>query len=705
MSNQKDWDALLQKQANPQHRAPYNFISPPEKVAATPWAEGDAALLNAGNPTHAKPLKNSINGVLNINWLFEQDFLIGGEGTQANQQAHYCGKPVLPGSSIRGMLRNVLEITTASRVEHMDREAQFAFRTWEKDDKLAKMWLKHLMPNGAKDAPVIRAGLLMPPPKGDKDDPYEGWRLVPGSIARLHEDDGFRCLGRARPDEWDGMSPNARYQYFAQTISNDIACRVGKRQTYGLGLEWQQAIPENCPNPKYPIVNSAQKVTGRIGLVGLAEEIMINNKPTINDSWIFAYNLRKDDAVTLPKEVVKKFILTHNAIPKADNALNFWLERYKDGHSCEIPVTYISPPSIDDTLALKSGKISLGLSRAMKLPHACNVGQVAQKSGDAYLRNASDHLDFAQALFGHVPGVDADDNKPTYLEDKPEKKSWKSRIFIRHADLKQGQALEQYTLTGIIANSPKASFAPNYLRSDDLQSEHHWSDDKVKLAGRKRYPVRKQKAIFPGMPVRSENLDALNNQQQGGVQSSAAFSKASVEKPVVFSGPIRLHNLHPIEFGALLWVLGFGENIWNHSESTTYRHAMGRGKPQGYGRVKAQIASAALQTPMGDGVDMSAFADYLTMFETWMAAQNVEGDAPEGAALKFENLTHIQELLAMADPEIGDAAHDVLNYISQGTGDDASIKGHMTIKSNNQKRNKGAPLVMLPKYPRQRKPS
>lgn len=703
MTNQDLWNDLLQKDKNPQHRAPYNFITPPEKVASTPWAEGEAAALNGGNPTHAKPLKNSINGVLNVSWAFEQDFLIGGEGETKNQQVKYRGEPVLPGSSIRGMLRNVLEITTASRVEHMDREAQFAFRTWSSGNNLAKIWIDTLMPNGPNGKPHIAAGLLIPPKQNTHDDPYEGWQFIPGEIARLHEDDGFKCLGKVRPVDWDDMSPNARYQYFADAICEDKTCTVGQRQIPQFGLKWNQAIPERCSHSAYPIKEPSKTANGRIGLIGFAEEIRINNQPTINDSWIFVYDLQVQQSVILPAKVVKKFVLTHNAVPKAENALKFWLDRYEANDKCEIPVTYVAPIGLDKDQALKNGNISLGLTRAMKLPHKYNVGQVADNSGAAYKRNNATHLDFTQALFGHVPGKDVAGNTPEYRANKPETHSWQSRIFFRHAELQEGQSLTQYTLTNVIANSPKASFAPNYLRSDDLQSEHHWSDNRVKLAGRKRYPVRKKTAAFPGDPKCTEGIDALGVEAKG-VNSNVAFSRASSDMPIVFNGPIRLHNLHPIEFGALLWVLGYGEPVWEKDAETTYRHAMGRGKPQGYGRVKAVIDSAELKKPDGTSVTQNDFADYVAMFEKWMALQNVENINQEGVSLDFKNLTHIQELWAMADPEIGDAADKVLQYISKGGGETASIDGHMDIKKKNETRKKGTPLHMLPKYPRQRKP-
>jgi hypothetical protein len=68
-----------------------------------------------------------------------------------------------------------------------------------------------------------------------------------------------------------------------------------------------------------------------------------------------------------------------------------------------------------------------------------------------------------------------------------------------------------------------------------------------------------------------------------------------VKKGTAFTGRIHVHNLRPEELGALLWAMTWGDT----SGKGPHRHALGMGKPLGFGRVKVSIVGHDLGDVQG----------------------------------------------------------------------------------------------------------
>ena len=122
--------------------APYRFVDIPDYIGPSPW-EGEP-------PSHIRPEPDGICGELSVEWTFETPFLVGGKDN--SKQVTYTkseGKevPVIPGATIRGALRNILEIATAARMVHIDKEAHFSFRNFSSNSSIeALTWLDALYP-------------------------------------------------------------------------------------------------------------------------------------------------------------------------------------------------------------------------------------------------------------------------------------------------------------------------------------------------------------------------------------------------------------------------------------------------------------------------------------------------------------------------------------------------------------------------------
>lgn len=100
-------------------QAPYRFVPLSQLVVLPEW----------GNQvSHDKPFKDGICGELDILLTTQSEICVGGEQVPSTQhQAGIVkffttpdGKPAIPASSLKGMLRNVLEIATFSRFKQIE---------------------------------------------------------------------------------------------------------------------------------------------------------------------------------------------------------------------------------------------------------------------------------------------------------------------------------------------------------------------------------------------------------------------------------------------------------------------------------------------------------------------------------------------------------------------------------------------------------
>ncbi len=188
---------------------------------------------------------------------------------------------------------------------------------------------------------------------------------------------------------------------------------------------------------------------------------------------------------------------------------------------------------------------------------------------------------------------------------------------------------------------PRASFWPFYLRDsgnkifrkDPADYNNHLSI----LAGRKRYPLQ------------TKARDIHNPKANADMKTCIRFLEAGTR----FRGRIRFHNLHPVELGALLWAVHLG-----HKEGPT-RHAIGRAKAFGYGRLKCEYTLEAKGNGgNGDNPETRA-AVFMKAFEKYME------DKLDGRGSWRESV-QIRNLKAMSTPTGNDELKKSLEYMNLG---------------------------------------
>lgn len=164
-----------------------------------------------------------------------------------------------------------------------------------------------------------------------------------------------------------------------------------------------------------------------------------------------------------------------------------------------------------------------------------------------------------------------------------------------------------------VLGSPKPSYGPLYASSGT------WNDANAQIKGRKRYPVR----------------TTLLPPNEGTDSQTCKF--IPLDQGTSFKGRITFHNLKECELGALIAALTFN----GHPECC---HSIGEAKPLGYGKVKISIDKLSVISIK----DIFAKTDDPTQQGTDYYFNKFKDVMTENIGTGWENSNSIRELCAMA---------------------------------------------------------
>ena len=235
--------------------------------------------------------------------------------------------------------------------------------------------------------------------------------------------------------------------------------------------------------------------------------------------------------ITLSPEVVRKFLTVHEPTPHFEK----FLELLDKGE--KIPVSYIGNGNNISTI---------GLSRMLRLPYKNDVKKLVETE-----QKPVKGRDLCETIFG-------------YIQDKENDGSLRGRVQIGNAfcskSLSDNDALLP-EVSGVLAE-PKPSFYPLYLKQTGPKYKTY--NDAAGIAGRKLYRVH-QSSSTSQLPQNKENENVM--------------SKFRPLKPgLTFKMRINVHNLRPVEIGALL------SSVTLHKIPNAW-HNIGTAKPFGYGKL------------------------------------------------------------------------------------------------------------------------
>lgn len=490
-------------------------------------------------------------------------------------------KPVIPGSSLRGMLRSLVEIVGYGKMQWVTDAIKIYYRAVAapKDDPLGIPY-KNIIGNFGKN---VRAGYLTSKGnewyiKPSKKPTNMGW---PEQGAYLKVKDSDIPEG-AIPGFLRFNSPKYKPQYHA--VSFEVEEHKGKKGNF-IRIK-RIGAPEVGYKQRGFIVCSGN---------------MLETADTKDRSPRSRYALVLEED---PKAKLLK--ISSNAVTDYVEALTpFQTEPpFDSGKGCLIngcPVFYIE----------RDGEVLFfGHCPNFRLPALIEGRKKASIPLDFtpfQLRRPED-IDFAEGIFGFVR-TDKDDIedmvKRGSITKKPRQgekgRAYGSRVFVTDAALLKGQTdiwLSDDPIVPKILASPKPTAFQHYLvqtndNKDKLKHYGSKTPEDTVIRGHKCYwhqglsPERGLaiEQIRAAIAEKQEILIKIKEQEEQGKPEKQHTQFKPVKPGVKFQFRLYFENLSDEELGALCWVLNpLGD------ASKDYCHHLGMGKPLGMGAVKLEAA-------------------------------------------------------------------------------------------------------------------
>lgn len=657
--------------------APYRFVAIEDQVVLV---QDETKIANWGFP-----IRGGYCGEIEVEWAFETPMLIGVEQKEefgkkeeeVSVPMKLGGEYVIPGASLRGMMRAAMGIVCRARLTQVNTNHRYGVRDFTHPlfkegagaqrlawDNLRAGWLRKKEATEKEKAEGLSDYVLTPCdkakvriralPRFNNDKPTDNGKWHRDWLqTKLGE--RYKKAGYVE-SKTDGKKPTYVFDFEndarATSFSRDPAAKPGDRDYVIAGGAGKQkgwfVFSNNSPSLKNidPATLDAQQKSPRQGDQKKREYVFFNRAGA--------------EEIRLTQKDFENFERI-NSKPgktklKPDGSYAVMaptLEAHR-----RIPVFYAGDPGRNDP------NFAMGLTRLFKLPHANSTGDVLLRQ-EAH-KVAPGAPDMVEALFGHV--YDRDDlrlSEDAVERLKPGDLARKGRIAFGFATL---QDKENAIFTDVItttAMAPRASYAPFYLRGPIKD----WTDEAAnrrkgdaRLAGRKRY--------FPRFPAerRDGAAKAIEDtlRKRKSAEATDTQSKLRLLTPkapggeLIFRGTIRLHNVTAEEIGALLWTLTHGGD-----PAKPYRHMIGRAKNAGAGqaRVKSLRLSLAANDKSGEKrltADLQSWEKRSEGAEGWVT--NGHSLAPFLRAFDAYMKTHdknwpqtddIREFLGACDPAEG----------------------------------------------------
>lgn len=550
---------------------PYNF-APLSSHVFLPDAVG------AQRVSHDLPFADGLSGEIDYTLQAHTPLLVGQARTahdgKPGEVHPFCapdGRHGIPGSSLRGMIRAVLEVAAYGRMGNVD-DTRYALRDISG---------KHVKEAYIEAVKPIQAGFIVRGPDGLP-------RLTQCKYASVSHRALEAWCGAHTPLFQSGMSVAEKYQRWQEQVKGKTSL---SDNPFDLNFD-----PTAGSNDRTLADNLGEgQCRGTLVLTGQISDS--TRKSGKKHDFLFYDESPPSEEIS--SSDWRDFLFVHCPADKDKDKGDkmswpgHWENRYYKGE--KVPVFY-----------LKKGKrVHLGLAQLPRLVGKYSVHDCLRAASSEHLATQAAGPDLPALLFGYADPEGA----------------LRGRVACEPAFAIEEQSPQESD--PLILNSPKPSFFPAYLEqpqdeqlSGKMQYTTYLGDSHgaaPHLRGWKRYPVREHTHIPPLAPDQRENKKV-----QSILYPLPADSR--------FAGRIVFHNLRPFELGALLWTLTWGER-------TQCRHSLGMGKPFGYGAVSVTVgpvdirandatASTAPDAAQCRGVFEKAMEDWCraTIHTPWLSS-------------------------------------------------------------------------------------
>jgi len=561
-------------------KAPFNFVPVSSEVYYPGWAD---------QISHDIPFSDGISGKLSITIEAKTPIFIRDSKSKtefchimtSNREKEYF----IPGTSIKGMVRNVLEILSFSKFDKIY-DSKYAIRDLhnsqvytlkEDSNKIRCGWLsiKKNDQTGKETVKIVNCG-------------------IPWRISHQQLDDKFSTNfvntfnqgGTAFEDGGNGTRfkkeyfKTAKYKY---DLFNNRTQSCFKRGS--LILNRQLCLfSDDASDKKGTIVFTGQPTARIINRSGKFYEFVFIEPETT----------AAENPLSVDKQIWSNFKFHYYDYDDNKASVDWKWRKSQLEKNEKIPVFF----RLDDNDSTKVK--DLGLSYLYKMPYKHSVKDLLPEKHKQHGNTFKP--DLAESIFGFT---DSDG-------------SLKGRVSIGPAFVQKGTHVTTADQITTVFGSPKASYYPLYIKQSGDNGRVNFTyktfmDDDAILSGFKRYPVK-------SIATSRNNVERIPEKMRVNLTPLCCNTK--------FETTIRYFNLRPVELGALLSALTF------HNNSTYCYHALGMGKPDGFGRVSIQI----------QGMDSYEMEKYLNEFESELSAYLSENKTD----FKWNESPQVKELIAMA---------------------------------------------------------
>lgn len=541
--------------------APYNFVPLPEKVVC---AVEDSKHLpdhnSYGNDQfpHSGFFEVSLTTMspLYIRGPVPSDEFARQDESAKNRPDFFYTKrsdqPVIPGSSLRGMLRSLLEIAAYGKMQGVSKRKLF-FRGV--GNEAVGDYYRQLTDLSQGTGRSRGFGFA-------KRITNDRWVIEECDIAQIKMEDIARKFGKNTEDLYTKSGPSSvpdkRYQHLEVWVPMGSSKKTVFGQSFYAVTDFRISSgsadlqPDGWRKGKLVLTGRMQRKHNAFiflsKLAGEAKTIEIpNDREVLDENERLLERFNNDQVTSWQKD----------AFPAINGGQPGTL---RDGD----PVFYI----------VENGRlVFFGRAFLFRLPYQNSPLDMVPET----LRNPGE-IDYAEALFGFV-------NRGNESTD-----SFAGRISVTDATLHTGQSniwLSDNPVTPRILSTPKPSTIQHYLvqTTDQKGKLAHYGDspvEKTVIRGFKRYwhqGLGDEESIERIRETISES--SLRLKGKGDNQDTQHTSIKPIRHGITFKFRLYFNNLSDRELGAICWILQpLGD------EAQNYCHHLGMGKPLGLGAVK-----------------------------------------------------------------------------------------------------------------------
>ena len=587
--------------------APYNFVPLNTFVHLPQHAE---------TVSRDIPFQNGLCGSLDLKITNHTPFLVGGKQNKATADKagdvffakRPDGTPTIPGTSLRGMLRNTLEIAAFGKMRLAD-DRRLSIRD---------------LTGGTADIYRVK----MNKTRGFGPRSKGGW-------LRLRQENGDTWW-ELTPCDWARVDHDLLIDYAKEQKRIRNPGRIKEKQqafdkykTWGDGLNISFDLPREDPRDKGKGSTPKHLIACNLGRGSMDGRLVFTGQPQKNDSRKYGKSRPKhleflfhDERAPfkVDDDVMQGFLDIHGETEEWQH----WKPQLGSGMG--VPIFYIT----ETEQAEDQNVLALGLAMMFRLAYRYGIGEMIEHTN--WKHRDENGYDLVELIFGTI---------------NANNKGLAGRVSFGPASPSKEISWDKPQKT--LLNGPKPSYFPAYVKQPDMDERGVISrgryrtcmDKDGEISGWKRYPVRKQADFTTadhGLEAKSEKVFQMLHPMATGNE---------------FRAKMRFHNLLPEELGALIWAITLG------GDEARF-HALGMGKPFGMGRVSITVEGShficndlEMQAPTPEDCRLR-FEEH--MQEAWQKEAGTESFWLES--------NQITQLLAMADPEQKGGQPGKLTYMS-----------------------------------------